>query len=436
MQVVVWNMQKNRRNWKVLADLDPDIALLCEAPPPGPTSRPPLGDWRTRGLDCPHPDERTCNCRPWSTAIASRNQVDRIGNARRSRGGRTLHYGPSRQGSWIAGSVKDFRGFGTITAISLYGLLDERSDASVHRSLSEMAPIFDHRIFGRHLLLGGDLNILANARRDDPVRGRHLVVLNRIRAYGLIDCLDERFSERTGSESAVWKCPCGLGGDCRHSWTHRHGLSDIPYQDDYLFASRALADCLVSCSVQPFNEDSTSDHAQILATFDPNHLAGKPSSRSPRAGRAEATARPTSKRAQSARSFGGSRFNRKGLARAGFEGFVTVRDLRAGRFAEVPNGPGVYIVLLRDRWPKGTQLVYIGKGDRLRARLKQFIDFGSGRPVGHWGGRYTWQIKGSDDFVVAWKRTPSEDPRAVEVRLLAAFRAENAGMPPVANIAR
>jgi hypothetical protein len=30
-----------------------------------------------------------------------------------------------------------------MTAISLYGLLDERSDASVHRSLSELTPLLE-----------------------------------------------------------------------------------------------------------------------------------------------------------------------------------------------------------------------------------------------------------------------------------------------------
>ncbi|MDQ3401441.1 MAG: hypothetical protein M3470_10605 [Chloroflexota bacterium] len=40
--------------------------------------------------------------------------------------------------------------FGAVTAVALYGLLDEFSDASVHRSLSELSPIFhDARYNGR-----------------------------------------------------------------------------------------------------------------------------------------------------------------------------------------------------------------------------------------------------------------------------------------------
>ena len=130
---------------------------------------------------------------------------------------------------------------------------------------------------------------------------------------------------------------------------------------------------------------------------------------------------------------------------------------------DVPRAPGVYVVLresdvdpvylgvslggwfkkkdptvdvevLRGRWVEGTGVIYIGKGDVLRRRLKEFSDFGSGRPVGHWGGRYTWQIDGSEEFVVAWTETPGEDPRVVEVALLAQFRSLY-GRQPIANIA-
>lgn len=48
----------------------------------------------------------------------------------------------TRPGSWTASVVSIPRASGRIervTAVSLYGLLDEKSDAYVHRSLSEMA---------------------------------------------------------------------------------------------------------------------------------------------------------------------------------------------------------------------------------------------------------------------------------------------------------
>lgn len=63
----------------------------------------------------------------------------------------------SRPGSWTA-AVASVPEMGEVAAISLYALMDEKSDASVHRSLSELAPVFDDARYNRLLLLGGDLN--------------------------------------------------------------------------------------------------------------------------------------------------------------------------------------------------------------------------------------------------------------------------------------
>jgi exonuclease III len=42
----------------------------------------------------------------------------------------------------------------------------------------------------------------------------------------------------------------------------------IPYQDDYLFASKSLADRLDECHALPVDQHSPSDHAPIVASFD------------------------------------------------------------------------------------------------------------------------------------------------------------------------
>ena len=47
---------------------------------------------------------------------------------------------------------------GHVTCVSLYGLLEELSDASVHRSLSEISPIFSDPKYKNLVLVGGDLN--------------------------------------------------------------------------------------------------------------------------------------------------------------------------------------------------------------------------------------------------------------------------------------
>lgn len=155
----------------------------------------------------------------------------------------------------------------------------------------------------------------------------------------------------------------------------------------------------------------------------------------------------------------------RGDAFKGFDGFVTFDELRNGGLDEVPPSGGVYVVIRRSKedpvfldescgghfkgknpgelvdvltakWVADTPVVYIGKGDSLRRRLKEYAAFGAGRPVGHWGGRYIWQLADRDELLVAWKRC--EDGRTaaeLEGELVAGFKAANGGRLPFANIA-
>lgn len=118
----------------------------------------------------------------------------------------------TRPGSWTASVVSIPRASGRIervTAVSLYGLLDEKSDAYVHRSLSEMAAIFDDRRYNKLVLLGGDLNAWTGWNPDTEPRhlARERAVLQRIEAYGLVDCLKAK--RRRGRLEG---CPCRCYG--------------------------------------------------------------------------------------------------------------------------------------------------------------------------------------------------------------------------------
>ena len=64
-----------------------------------------------------------------------------------------------------------------------------------------------------------------------------------------------------------------FGDDCTHTRTRRDSRRpDVPYQTDYLWASRDLAERLVSCEALSQDEwFAISDHAPIVADFD---LAG------------------------------------------------------------------------------------------------------------------------------------------------------------------
>jgi len=144
-----------------------------------------------------------------------------------------------------------------------------------------------------------------------------------------------------------------------------------------------------------------------------------------------------------------------------FRGFVRFADLD---LAGVPTAPGVYVVVrssddaprftadspagrfkgkdpavavdvLAKQWVEGPQVLYIGKatlgsaGRRgLQKRIDEYRRHGAGEPVGHWGGRYIWQLEDRDDLLVAWNPV-QEDAAAVESRMLRDFKARYGALP-------
>lgn len=113
------------------------------------------------------------------------------------------------------------------------------------------------------------------------------------------------------------------------------------------------------------------------------------------------------------------------------EGLPTfLNDSPAGWFKG--KDPTVPVDALMANWVEGSEIVYIGKANNLRRRLQQYARFGSGKPVGHWGGRLIWQLPDSHTMLVAWRETPDDVPREVEKRMIEEFR-QTYGKPPFAN---
>lgn len=256
MRVVVWNVANRLEAFDALSSLEPDVALLNEA------SRPPAatGVWLDATVG------RDGKRRPWSAAVLSPHPVAEITDARPSWRGseRNIPFVPSRPGSWIAASVEVAAGM-TVTAVSLYGLLDEFSDASVHRSLSEVSPLVDDSRYRAHVLIGGDLNTWSGWPASEPALARDINLLQRFEALGLVDCLAAK-----RPAGRLPDCTCTLGEDCTHTRTRLDPRApEIPYQIDYLWASAALASRLRSCRALATSEwFAISDHAPIVAEFD------------------------------------------------------------------------------------------------------------------------------------------------------------------------
>jgi hypothetical protein len=210
--------------------------------------------------------------RAWATAIASPHPLkwpEDVWTLSPKHQDRRSKLKVSRPGSWTA-AVASLPSGDSLTAVSLYGLLDERSDASVHRSLSDLTPLFEDERYNELLLLGGDLNTLCTAEAGSRRLFRDQGVLDRItKGLGLGDLLWENLRRNDPERGRLAGCRCSFGEDCRHVWTYRRAREPtVPYQDDYLFASPALAERLVECTARGFTPDWPSDHAPIIARFE------------------------------------------------------------------------------------------------------------------------------------------------------------------------
>lgn len=164
--------------------------------------------------------------------------------------------------------------------------------------------------------------------------------------------------------------------------------------------------------------------------------------------------------------------NRQSLKRDGFTGFRPIADLDINR---IPQKPGIFAVLrpedntpngtpspqflakstagifkkkdptlkpeaLDAEWVDGADVLYVGKagpgskGNRgLRRQIQEFVDFGRGKPPGHWDGRLIWQLAAAHRLVIAWKELPVEQLAAAEAGYHAAF-VEEYGRLPYANL--
>ena len=162
-----------------------------------------------------------------------------------------------------------------------------------------------------------------------------------------------------------------------------------------------------------------------------------------------------------------SNFSGEGLRALGFGGFVTMAHLRRTGLADVPGAPGVYAMLREDlsapallgansggswkgksphvvlatlhaAWVEDAYVLYFGKATSLRDRIRLYLDYGSGKNVPHYGGRYLWHLDRTDLLLVAWAVTEPASPMAdppshLEALLIQGFK-QVYGTRPFANL--
>lgn len=90
---------------------------------------------------------------------------------------------------------------------------------------------------------------------------------------------------------------------------------------------------------------------------------------------------------------------------------------------------------------RSAETLYIGKADKgsgnrgLRKRITEFVQFGNGEPIGHWGGRCIWQLADSQDLRIAWLPVLDRSAGAMESELIDEFLHTYASLP-FANLRR
>ena len=160
--------------------------------------------------------------------------------------------------------------------------------------------------------------------------------------------------------------------------------------------------------------------------------------------------------------------NYKAILSSGFFGFESVKNLTDDGCKSVSKQRGVYLILhlkksspkflsesaggyfkrknptvdvskLKSNWVEDTIVIYIGQAGggnsnaTLQKRLEQYMRFGQGIPVGHWGGRYIWQLSNNRELIVCWKPISNDDPREIEKIHIQEF-ASIYGKRPFANL--
>jgi exonuclease III len=246
LRVVSWNMNHHFRReqadqqWAYLESLEPTIALLQEAPPPPPHRQAVFQDVRGAKL---------------RTGIVGYGAVEleEIPVVPLGEDVPEGHLVTSRPGTFVAARAK-LPGGSRITLISAYGVLSSvltktnYATTNVHRMLSDLTPLLDVQRSKLPLVFGGDLNISPEVPQPDTAA--HVAVIDRIKAFGLDDCLGQHHP-----------------GRYVRTLRHMNKPDSKAYQIDWVFSSRKVR-CIDARANDREEAWSLSDHCPVIADFE------------------------------------------------------------------------------------------------------------------------------------------------------------------------
>lgn len=140
-----------------------------------------------------------------------------------------------------------------IIVISLYALMEKISNITysipnLHRIFSDLTEVLEGGHTKHRVVLGGDFN--ASLQLDEMQSGNsHHVLFDRLREFGLVNCYDNFFQDFVQ--------------------THRHLRSKKPWQIDYFFISKRIAQNLTGCEViNTSTVHKLSDHNPVVIELD------------------------------------------------------------------------------------------------------------------------------------------------------------------------
>lgn len=218
-----WQSTEHNQGWNFIREVNPDLAILNECYPPD------------HGYSYVHHVQRA----GWGVGVFSKDHILQ-----------EYHIDCCHPEAVVVADTKISSK--EIKIVSLYGrIINGFSITTLHRSLSDITPLFQTQKGRDWILLGGDFNasIQCDERMPSYEGDRsHYLFFEILKNFGLRDCL-EKFHQ----------------GRVR---TLRHSKTEYPWQNDYLFAGKSLFHYCISCDV--INDVALykiSDHNPIIANF-------------------------------------------------------------------------------------------------------------------------------------------------------------------------